>query len=331
MVTMLDVAKRAGVSKATVSRVLSNPKVVDKHTRAHVRATIEELGYRPNAVARGLASRSSRTVGVVINWFASFYYGSLLDGAEHELASGGYKMLAESARERVDGEREAWTSLLERQCDAVIIHSDNLNDDELGRWMTDHPKSVLMNRRLDQFLDRCVYLDNSRGGALAAAHLYEKGHRDIAMVTGPAKFCEVRDRSFGFIDYLQTRDLTAHVVESTFNDEGGYQAMQTVLDSTPSCSAVFFQNDEMAAGALETCRERGIDVPNDVSMIGFDDIPTARHLTPKLTTVRQPLRDIGAAAGRLALALAEEQVETNEIQRVFEAELVERGSVLACK
>ncbi|SLN63468.1 LacI family DNA-binding transcriptional regulator [Pseudooctadecabacter jejudonensis] len=331
MVTMADVARRAGVSKATVSRAFSQPDVVDKSTRALVQAAVAELGYRPNEMARGLASRSSKTVGVVINRFDSLYYGALLDGAEKAIAAEGFKMLAESTRERAEGEREAWSSLLERQCEAVVVHSDSLNDDELTIWMQERPTSVLMNRFLHDVEDRCIHLDNRRGGAMAASYLYDKGHRTIAMVTGPRKFYEVRDRSAGFMETLRGLGVTPHVIESDFRVEGGYTAVLALLDRDPAITGIFFQNDEMAAGAYEACRERGVRVPDDLSMIGFDDIPVARHLMPKLTTIRQPLRDIGGAAGQLAHALATGQSDTSHIPRVFEAEVVERASVVEVK
>ena len=326
MVTMADVASHAGVSKATVSRAYSQPEIVDKQTLELVQVAAAELRYRPNEMARGLASRSSKSVGVVINRFDSIYYGALLQGAEKAISAQGFKMLAESSHERAEGEREAWSSLLERQCEAVIVHSDKLEDDELGQWMQDHPTAVLMNRLLPEFRDRCIHLDNCRGGALAARYLYDKGHRKIAMVTGPARFYEVRDRSAGFTQTLRHHDLTPIIVESDFLVQGGYDSMVQLLESGNSFTSVFFQNDEMATGAMEACREAGVNVPQDLSMIGFDDIPTSRHLTPKLTTIHQPLRDIGHAAGRLAHALVT-GIATSDIPRVFEAEVVERASV----
>lgn len=326
MVTMSDVARRAGVSTATVSRVLNRSAVVDERTKALVDEAVATLRYRPNAVARGLATRSSRTIGVVINRFNSIYYGMMLDGAESALGDVGYKMIAESSREREEGEREAWRSLTARQCDAVIVHSDNLDDAELARWMEEHPRSVLMNRYLEGFAHRCIHLDNRRGGALAAQHLIAVGHRDIAMVTGPSHFHEARDRTAGFLDALSETGLApVRVIEADFLEGGGHAAMSALLDDA-SVTAVFLQNDDMAAGALEACRGRGVNVPDDVSIMGFDDVALASHLVPKLTTIRQPLTEIGMAAGRLAHALATD-VDTSAIRRVFEAEVVERASV----
>ncbi len=329
MVTMVDVSKRAGVSTATVSRVLNNPDIVDEKTRKAVNEVIAQLGYRPNIVARDLASRSSRTVGVVINRFSAAYYGRMLDGVEAALAPLNFKTIAESSRETIDGERSALESLMSRQCDAIVLHSDLLSDEELSNLMVRNPNLVLMNRLVRGYEQQCVYLDNVRGGEIAAQYLVEKGHRDIAIVTGPKTFYEVADREEGFRAHFNGLGLDAEdclTLESDFTYRGGHDAMKRVLDSGRSLSAVFFHNDEMAAGGLEYCRENNVSVPGDISVLGFDDVDIARYIFPKLTTIRQPLNPIGVAAGTLAHARAM-GMPTFELKKVFEAEVVERSSV----
>lgn len=330
MATITQVAERANVSIATVSRAFNKPNLVDVKTRARIMDAVKELGYRPNQVARGLASRSSRTIGVIVNRFASSYYGRMLEGAERELRTVDYKTIAESSGEAAEGERAAWESLLDRQCEVVIVHSDALEDDELLQLAHKYPSSVFMNRRLDGVLDRCVHLDNVRGGALAADYLMGKGHRSFACITGPLNYYEARDRLTGFQEGLAANGIELkpeNVREGTFLEVDGYTCMLDLLDHGTGFSAIFCQSDEMAAGAMEACRERGVKVPEDLSMIGFDDLDVARYLTPKLTTIRQPLWDIGAAAGKLAYALATGQKPSSDIQTVFLAEVVERASV----
>ena len=334
MVTMTEVAAHAGVSTATVSRVINRPTVVDEATRDLVQRSIEALSYRPNAMARGLAMRSSRTVGVVINLFGSPYYGAMLDGVVAALDDAGYKALAESSRESAHGERTAWLSLIDRQCEATIVHSDKMDDAELASWMKRHPASVLMNRRLDGFGDRCVHLDNARGAEFAVRHLLERGHRRIATIRGIESYHEAVDRTRGFEKALREAGIdpeSCPVEHGGFTEEGGRAAMERLLDRASgdekkTFTAVFFQNDEMAAGGIEACRAMGLSVPDDISIIGFDDHVIARHLTPSLTTVRQPLAEIGHAAGRLAHAVARD-MPTDDIPRIFEATLIERASV----
>ncbi|MDX5595176.1 LacI family DNA-binding transcriptional regulator [Pseudovibrio sp. SPO723] len=331
MATIAQVAVKAGVSTATVSRALNKPEMVDAKTKAKVQEAVQSLGYRPNQVAQGLASRSSRTIGVVVNQFGSAYYGTMIDGAERALRKIGYKLIAESSGEAAEGERSAWQSLFDRQCEAVIVHSDALAEEELTGFMEKHPMSVLMNRHLPDYEDRCVYLDNVRGGALAAAHLVAKGHRKIATITGPFSYHEARDRLKGFEQQLAEAgipldpDLTA---EGNFKDDMAFERMMALLNGPKEFTALFCQSDEMAAGAIEACRQKGLRIPDDISIIGFDDVDLARHLSPKLTTVRQPLREIGAAAGLLAHAVARKSPDIEGICRSFEAEVIERASVL---
>ena len=330
MVTINDVSRRAGVSIATVSRVINKPEVVDSKTRELVIDAIARLGYRPNQVARGLASRSSRTIGVVVNNFSTTYYGRMLDGVDRALSPLGYKTIAESSREASQGEREAWLSLLDRQCEAVVVHSDNLEDDELAMLLDRHPTCVLMNRFLKSHPDRSIYLDNVRGGSLAAEHLLKHGHREIAMISGPSTFYEANDRASGFAETLRKDGVELApelTVDCNFLERSGREAMAQLLNAGRKFTALFCHSDEIAAGALDTCRQHGIDVPGDLSIIGFDDMDVARHLTPKLTTIRQPLTEIGEAAGLLAHAFATQSNPEKPITKVFVAELVERASV----
>ena len=330
MVTMADVSLRAGVSTATVSRVINIPDVVDDKTRQLVNSAIKELGYRPNVVARGLASRSSKTIGVVINRFSSSYYGTMLQGVEQALSEVGFKTIAESSLESADGELSAVYSLLDRQCDGIVLHADMLSDAQLRKLLIKQPKIVLMNRLLAGFEDRCVYLNNVRGGELAADYLTDMGHSEIAVVTGRDSLFESEDRMDGFVTRLNEKGISFNelfVLKGDFRAPSGRDAMEKIIAHDRPITAVFCMNDEMAAGAITLCMERGVSVPNDISILGFDDHEVSKFLHPKLTTIRQPLTEIGSAAGRLAHALAR-SIDHSKNKTVFEAEVVERASVL---
>ncbi len=330
MVTMVEVSQRAGVSTATVSRVLNSPDVVDQKTLQLVQTAISDLGYRPNAVARGLASRSSKTIGVVINRFSSSYYGRMLQGVEEALTSLKFKAIAESSHESAEGEMSAVYSLLDRQCEGIVLHSDMLSDDQLRELFNKQSKIVLMNRLLNGFEDKCVYLDNVRGGTLAADYLIEMGHRDIAILTGPESFFESSDRLDGFLTRVDQSGLNVDqdlIFEGDFRASSGRTAMERIWALGKPVTALFCMNDEMAAGAIDACLERGVSVPKNISILGFDDHEMSRFLHPKLTTIRQPLTEIGAAAGNLAHALAR-QADHKKNKTVFEAEVVERASVM---
>ncbi|MEM8801079.1 MAG: LacI family DNA-binding transcriptional regulator [Pseudomonadota bacterium] len=328
---MTDVSRIAGVSTATVSRVLNNPDIVDEKTRRDVRKVINLLGYRPNVVARGLASRSSRTIGVVVNRFSTDYYGQMVDGVEQAMRERNFNTIAESSRQSKSGEMAALMSLIDRQCDAVVLHSDATPDDELAALMKAHPQIIVMNRQLKGYEHRCVYLDSVHGGALAAKALHDAGHRHFASVLGPPCFHQSTDRLAGFSNELKNLGHEPgchHLLYGDFGPESGYRAMKQIIEQLPHVTGVFFHNDEMALGALDACYDSGKQVPHDYSIIGFDDLKVARHCHPKLTTVRQPLNEIGIAAGRLAHAMVCNK-NTEDAQRVFRPELILRGSVCA--
>ncbi len=329
MATSVEVANRAGVSIATVSRVVNSPEKVDPKTREAVQKIIDELGYRPNAVARVLVKQSSSTIGVVINRFSSPYYGHMLDGVERALFEVGFKAIAESSRESASGELSAIDSLLDRQCDGIILHSDKLSNTQLTKLLKKYPQIVVMNRCVPNFEARCVYLDNVQGGALAASHLYECGHKNVAVVTGPLGFFEAKDRLKGFIEQWKKDGRCTNnvkVIEGDFTVASGRESMQTVSESKEDITAIFFMSDEMAAGALDYCHEKGIRVPDDFSFIGFDDMDIASLVYPKLTTIRQLLGSIGAASGALAHAIATNTPNANFVN-IFQPSLVERNSI----
>lgn len=329
MVTIVEVAHRAGVSTATVSRVVNKPEIVDKRTREIVQAVIRETDYRPNAMAQSLVSQSSKTVGVVINQFSSSYYGRMLDGVQGSLAQLDFKTIAESSRESAEGELSAIKSLLDRQCEAIVLHSDKLEDKQLVELLRKHSNLVLMNRPLKGFEDRCVYIDNVQGGKLAASYLCDFHHKNFAIVTGPPSFFECRNRLNGFQKEAEARGIDIDpdlIIDGHFTSDGGRLAMEKILATKKSVSAIFFMNDEMAAGAIDLCFENGISIPDDISIFGCDDLDIAKFLHPKLTTLRQPLEEIGTAAGVLAHAIAT-RADQSKFKRVFDAEVIERASV----
>lgn len=329
MVKMVDIAQRAGVSVATVSRVLNQPNLVDPAKRKAVQEIIRDTGYRPNVLAQGLVRKSSKTIGVVINQFSSSYYGRMLDGAQTVLAEVGFKLIAESSGETAEGEQAALSSLIDRQCEGIVLHADKLSDAQVAELLAAHPNLVLMNRPAAKDQNRAVYIDNRQIGALAAAYLLKMGHRDIAVVTGPMAYFESRHRLEGFCTTLAAQNITlpkANILNGLFNATSGYAAMEKIRARLPDVTAVFFMNDEMAAGAIDMCLDTGIAVPGDVSILGCDDLDVARFMHPKLTTLRQPLEALGEAAGALAHAIATGE-DGAELPRVLEAEIKERASV----
>lgn len=280
-----------------------------------------------------VANATSMRVGLLINGFASSYYGLMVDGAVNHLKRCGVGTLVQGHSRSKDGELDAWMSLLDCDCDGLIAHVDSLTDEDLQRLMTMHDKVVLMNRPLDGFDGRCTWFDNERGGALAAEYLIAQGHQKFAMITGPERFFEVKARTAGFLSVLESAGfglLPEHRLEGNFLEAGGAKAMQALMDSKKGFSAVFFHNDEMAIGALAACAEKGLRVPEDLSFIGFDDMPMSAMSNPALTTIRQPLHEIGEESARLMFNLLTAESEANETVSVnsrFDPVVVERDSV----
>jgi len=272
-------------------------------------------------------------VGIMINGFESSYYGHMADGAVDYLKCQGIETILNTHSRSKEGELEAWQSLLDCECDGLIAHVDSLTDEDLRPLMEMHEKGVLMNRPMPGFDDRCVWFDNFHGGVLAAEHLIAKGHKKFAMVTGPERFFEVKARTTGFLSALKEAGVelpAEHQIESNFLEEGGGQAMQALMQSKKAFSAVFFHNDEMAMGALAACADKGLRVPEDISIIGFDDMPLSILAMPPLTTIRQPLREIGEETARLMVQLLckdSAREEIKPVQSVFGPILVERESV----
>jgi len=329
MPTIKEVSQRAHVSPSTVSRVLNGTTPVSPDARERVLRAIEELDYTPNAFARGLATNRSGGIGVTTNDIGSPYYAVILRGVEAAIEDAGLHLMVSSGHAKADAERSAIQFLKQRRSDALIIQAEALSDAEL----IDVAKGVgvpvvVFGRRIPELEPACVHLDNEAGGRMAAQHLLDRGHRRIAHIAGPLRFPDARDRLQGYRDALEAAGVPYDddlVVEGDFREGGGWAAMGRLLDRTPALDAVFVANDQMAAGAMRAARDRGLALPRDLSLVGYDDVLLAQYVSPALSTVRQPLFDMGRAAGDIAIALLEQRKV--EVRTRFEPELVVRESV----
>lgn len=331
MATITDVAKAAGVSKATVSRVISGNAVVSAAVADRVRDAMERLDFRPNGVAQSLATRRSNTIGMVVGALGGPYFGLMMRAVEETIEDHGLHLIVVSDRQRRQRERDAIELLLRRRCDGLVVHADALDDAELAALCGSTLQPiVLLNRRVAAVADRCVHSDDEAGGRLAVEHLLARGHRRIGCITGPLHLHESRERLSGYRVGMRAAGLEAGprwVVESDFDTAGGARAIGVLFDRCPELTAVFVQNDQMAMGVLDACRARGMDLPRDLSVVGFDDVEWARYLSPRLTTVRLPIHAMGVAAGRLLLRMLGRESTEIALQTRFEPELMERESV----
>lgn len=255
------------------------------------------------------SNQCNGVVGIVTKTFRGSYYGRMVQCIADFMQERGYLAVVQSC-DLSQGNMDKWLHLQASQCDGLIIHSDTLSDEALTNIFEQYPATILMNRYLRKFPSRCVYLDNRLGGALAAKYLVQQGHTSVAMVTGPSGLHEVKERTLGFNNMLD-KYPDAHCrlhIESDFNMEGGAVAMETIVNSKNSISAVFFQNDDMAYGALAYCQKLGISIPEAYSIIGYDDLLPCNFTQPRLTSIHQPLEAIGeAAAAKLHKLLSNEE------------------------
>jgi LacI family transcriptional regulator, repressor for deo operon, udp, cdd, tsx, nupC, and nupG len=300
-----EVAKRAGVSTATVSRVLSRPDVVSPDTRMRVLKAVERLGYAPNFAAKNLRTLKSRKLLVTVPDISNPFFALILQGIEDCAQKNGYAVLVGDTQHDERREERYAIMLKQKEADGLIF---------LGHRLPKVAASVVqeMTPRCAPIVNGCefsaelgvpsVHIDNARAATEAMNYLYELGHCKIGVVTGPLLSPLSRDRLEGALAATRSRGAEADlmVMQGDFSIDSGVVAADRLL-SQGHPTAMFCFNDEMAMGVLETARRRGFHVPDDLSVVGFDDIRFARCTNPPLTTVAQPMREIGEGTVRLLL------------------------------
>ncbi|MFS8204207.1 LacI family DNA-binding transcriptional regulator [Streptomyces sp. CWNU-52B] len=330
--TIKTVAARAGVGRTTVSRVINGSELVSDKARAAVLAAIAELNYVPNSVARGLVTSRTNSVALVIPESESRlgsepYFSAVIRGVSTALATTRTQLQLVLVRDQA--ERDQLTeSVAERRVDGVLLVSVHEHDPLPGLLEDMGLPTVLAGRRSpDESLSH-VHSDNTGGAATAVRHLLARGRNTIATISGPLDMDVARSRLQGWREALEKagHEAADHLVApADFTEEGGEAAMRSLLERVPALDAVFVASDVMAVGALAELRRQGRAVPGDVAVVGFDDSIIARHSNPPLTSVRQPIEDIGNTIARILL----EEIDDPEEPRrhvVLPTELVVRES-----
>lgn len=328
-VTIRRVAALAGVSHQTVSRVINGSDLVSPETAARVRAAIHQLGYQPNAIARFMARGHTQTFACLAPNLIDYTFACVIDGAEAAVRSHGYYLMSASAPDPA-----TFASLVEEfvgtgQAEGILVI--NPFADDRHRFLPAGFPTVLIGARPRQGIADSVALDDLEAGRLATQYLIDLGHRRIATVTGPLAEDCAQDRLAGYEETLARQGLELDrnlVVEGDWSANAGYRALVEVMRTGRQPTAIFAQNDLMAAGALRAARDLYIPVPAQLSVIGVDDIPLATHLEPPLTTVRQDFGLIGREAARLLLRAVERRAAPPEHARLLPA-LIERRSCQA--
>jgi len=326
--TIIDVAARAGVSKSLVSLVMRGAPNVSDERRRLVLEAAQALGYRPNAIARGLVSRRTHLLGVILSDLHNPFFAEVVDGVEEEAGARGYRTIFSTVDRRAEqGERRALDTLLELRVDALILASPMLQPGAIESASHELPVALVARQWAHATADS-VANDDPLGAALVVRHLAGLGHARIAHIDG-GNAAGAADRRAGYEAAMREAGLEAHVrvVSASYTDEGGRQGVAALFDdpATPRPTALFVANDLAAVGALTALAERGLRVPADVSVVGYDNTALAALRHVHLTTVDQPRPDMGRTAVRLVLErLEDRRAEARHL--VIAPTLVVRGT-----
>jgi DNA-binding LacI/PurR family transcriptional regulator len=304
--TIRDVAARAGVSHQTVSRVINGTDYVTPETTERVRQAIADLDYRPNAIARSMARGRTGLLGCIAPNLTDYTFASIIDGADTEIRRHDFFLLSAAA-----ADADTFAALIDqlvngRRVEGLIVINPYA-DERHTHLPADFPV-VFAGARPRQEITYSVALDDVAAAREATQHLLDLGHRRLGHITGPlAEDCS-QDRRAGFQQALQAQGVTADPaleIEGDWSAHSGYQALQQLAQQGPLPTAIFAQNDQMAAGVLRAARDLGLVLPDQLSVIGVDDIPMAAYFSPPLTTMRQDFQAIGQEAARLLLGAIE--------------------------
>ena len=303
--TIRDVARRAQVSVASVSRVLNRLDNVSEETKARVSEAVRDLGYVPHAGARSLSLARTNAIGVVLPDFHGEFFSEIVRGMDREASRRGYMLLLSNVHHGSEQSANAMRAMRGR-VDGLIVLAPHLTEEELADAIPPRSPAVLINTRGDAGGYPGVRLDNTAGARAVADHLVSLGRKRILHIAGPEGNIDAQERAEAFTEALKQRGVAMQVVAGDFAEESGEAAVDTLLKSGQSFDAIFAANDMMASGALQALNRAGIRVPEEVAVVGFDDVPLARHI--RLTTVRVRIAELGERAiDRLIDILSGEQ------------------------
>ena len=328
MPTLSDVAAAAGVSSTTVSRYLNNSIVLPQATRDRIDMAIASLDYRPNLLAKRLSTGRAEAIGLVTPEIDNPFFAQLAAAVEAEAEQHGYAVYMTSTHGDRAREIEAIRRMRDRHVDGLVLTTNRTDDGALARLLADDDKVVLLDEDVPGIGLSRVFVENEHGAYLATQHLIAAGHRHIALIGGPPGLMSVRERMAGFRRAMAEAGLPVAPEDIHLRDYSrafGRDATQAILQAARRPSAIFASSDYLAIGVLEALQRAGLSVPKDFSLVGFDDMPFAELVNPPLTTIRQPVPEMGRQAFQLLLALLNEQPATPLTR--LPVELVVRQSV----
>ncbi|OLQ91597.1 transcriptional repressor PurR [Vibrio ponticus] len=330
MASMKDIAKLAGVSTSTVSHVINQSRYVSEEISERVNRAAQSLNYTPSALARSLKTNRTKTLGMLMTTSTNPFFGEVVKGVERCCYQKGYNLILCNTEGDHQRMKTSINTLLQKRVDGMILMCSSLEGERIDIFdkYPDVPV-VVMDWGPILFASDKIQDNSLQGGYMAAKYLIDNGHTDIGCITGPLDRHQAQMRYEGYKKALLEANLHLNpdwIVESDFECEGGYEAFNRMYRKGPLPSAIFVSNDMMAMGVINAAHEKGLSIPQDFSIIGYDDIQIAKFMTPPLTTIHQPKYRLGQAAVETLLSKLEDK--TRDVQVVqLEPALVERASV----
>ena len=331
MTTIRDVAKLAGVSTTTVSHVLNKTRFVSAEGKAKVEAAVIELNYVPNTIARSLKGGSSRVLGMLITDANNPFYADLIQWVDQVAYRHGYNLILCNTQGNIERAKDYMVMLNQRRVDGMLMMSSDARQLPVSSYGT--MPMVMMDSGPEQAGYDRILDDSEQGGYMATKHLLESGHLSIGLLAGPLDKSNSQNRIAGYRRAMAEANVEVDerwIQSGEFSYEGGAEAMTRLLDQTCSVTAIFASNDLMVMGAIRVAGKQGLTIPQDLSIIGYDDIPGAKYFNPPLTTMSQPLEQLAEQA--IAMLLARIKTPEREGQRtLLPPSLVIRDSVAVLK
>jgi len=328
--TIKDIAARAGISYATVSRALNGKYGVSQATREKVMALAEEMGYRPNAIAQGLVNRSTKTVGLIIPDITSPFFPRVALGVEDTMMNAGFSVFLCNTNWDLEREKNALVQLCQKQVDGILLSTIAAHSNEIEDIVSRQLPLVYLSSYPEGTEKSYVRLDNIKGADMAVSHLLSRGRRKIAFVGSSQEPHSLEDRLVGYRKALSRADLPVdddYIILGEFQEQSGYMLIRELLERGIVPDGVFAENDLIAMGVVQGALDSGYRVPEDMSVIGFDDIPIASHREIQLSTIHQPKYRIGQYAAEIMLHQMDRDPEERDVERkTLQPELIVRRS-----
>jgi LacI family transcriptional regulator len=328
MPNLLDIAKRAGVAPITVSRVINNSGYVSLVTRERVEAAVKELGYVPNTIARGLRSKRTHTLALIVTDITNPYFTSMARGVEDVAGASNYTVIYCNTDESETKEEKYANMLAQRQVDGVLLVPSRGNAKTIKFLKLNDVNVVLLDRRISEMGTDIVYSDSKNGANRLIKLLIGLGHKRIAIISGHKGVSTSMDRVAGYQQALMEAGLSENelIYYGAFNEESGYQLANQAMLQTPKPTAIFGANNFIAMGIIKALHNLNLDVPGDVSVVGFDDLPEAMFMKPFLTVARQPAYEMGRLAAELLLKRITGEIPEEHRELILPVEIVVRES-----